>query len=68
MKISEDIIFEIAPGFLDHYALLLWREGKDFSAFPGTIFFPVPVDRRRGYLLDRQIAQDYKPPDQPPEA
>lgn len=50
-------VYELAPGFMDHLALLLWKVGKDFSnerPFPNHFILPTDVAGRRGYLIARE--------------
>jgi hypothetical protein len=55
-------IFELPSGFLDHLALILFKEGRDFH--PGTVptetlIIPVTINNRQGYMLDKKIAFSY---------
>lgn len=48
--------------FADQFVLLLWREGDDFSEVPiATVFYPVTIGNREGYLWQRELAIGYKP-------
>jgi hypothetical protein len=51
-------VYELPPGFMDHFAYLLWREGRDFDRDAREIerhgfgmVFPVDLGNRRGYLI-----------------
>jgi hypothetical protein len=53
-------VYRIPVGHeFDNFALLLFKEGEDFSAGQvpeGTLNIPVEVGGRKGYFLDSEIA------------
>ena len=52
------VVYALPAGFMDHLALLLWEEGKDFSpsAVPRDFLLPVPLEGRQGYLWGKDAA------------
>jgi hypothetical protein len=61
---TEFDVFEVPSGFLDHLALLIFKEGKDFlpgTVPDGTLIIPVNIENRHGYMMDKIIAFSYDP-------
>ena len=65
-RTSEYSIFELPPGFMDHFVLVLWEAGRDFppDRVPEAFEVPVRVEGRPGYLIERSraLAIDADPP------